>query len=453
VSAQHSDTIAALATPPGKGGIGILRISGPQVKMVAEMVLGKLPKPRYADYLPFRRRDGSLADIGIALYFPAPHSLTGEDVLELQGHGGPVVLDMLLADIYNVEDVRPARPGEFLERAFVNGKIDLAQAEAIADLIESASSQAAALAIRNVQGDFSKKITQLQDELNRVRMYVEAAIDFPEEEIDFLQDSVLQRNLTQVAEHVRATLQASSQGEIYREGVHVVIAGRPNAGKSTLLNRLSGKDSAIISDIAGTTRDIIQVDVNIGGVSFRFFDTAGLRESGDAIEIEGIKRARRQIELADVILYVVDSSCADFSADEVQVAMLLALNKPLCLLLNKSDLGAVAFLPQQWRELDQISLSSLTGDGNDVLQAYLLHHFGVRDSIEGIFITRRRHIVALQNANACIERGMAHLQYAAAGELLAEELRLAQLALSEITGEHSSDDLLADIFSQFCIGK
>jgi len=453
VSTQHSDTIAALATPPGKGGIGIIRVSGPNVGAVAHRVLGKLPAPRYAEYLPFQRRNASLADMGIALYFPAPNSLTGEDVLELQGHGGPVVLDMLLQDIYALDGVRPARPGEFLERAFLNGKIDLTQAEAIADLIESASSDSAELAARNLQGDFSKKINELQDGLTRVRMYVEAAIDFPEEEIDFLQDTALQHNLATVAAQLSATLQASSQGEIYREGVHVVIAGRPNAGKSTLLNRLSGKDSAIISDIAGTTRDIIQVDVTIKGVSFRFFDTAGLRESGDAIEVEGIKRARRQMELADAILYVFDGSSGDFAADEVQVEILRTLKKPLCLVQNKADLEPQPELPRQWLDLDKISLSSLTGAGGENLQAYLVKTFAVRDSIEGIFITRRRHIVALQQANACVQRGIAHLNLAGAGELLAEELRLAQLALSEITGEHSSDDLLAEIFSQFCIGK
>ena len=452
MSSDHSDTIAALATPPGKGGIGIIRVSGAKAGEAAQMILGRIPSPRYAEYLPFRRHDSRLADMGIALYFPAPHSLTGEDVLELQGHGGPVVLDGLLNDIYAL-DIRPARPGEFLERAFLNGKIDLAQAEAIADLIESASSQAAELAARNLQGEFSKKINQLQEMLGRVRMYVEAAIDFPEEEIDFLQDTTLRENLAQLLAQLQQTLAASSQGEIYHEGVHVVIAGRPNAGKSTLLNRLSGKDSAIISDIAGTTRDIIQVDVSIGGVSFRFFDTAGLRDSGDAIETEGIKRARRQMELADAILYVFDSNDSDFSEDVEQVAQLQAMNKPLCLLQNKVDLQAMPVLPKQWSNLHRIAMSSLTGAGSEDLQRYLRDTFGVRDSIEGIYITRRRHVVALQQANECVQRGIAHLELAAAGELLAEELRLAQVALSEITGEHSSDDLLADIFSQFCIGK
>jgi len=416
-------------------------------------VLGRIPKPRYAEYLPFRHADAGLADIGIALYFPAPHSMTGEDVLELQGHGGPVVLDKLLQDIYAL-DVRPARPGEFLERAFLNGKIDLTQAEAIADLIESASSQAADLAVRNLQGEFSRKINQLQDSLSALRRYVEAAIDFPEEEIDFLQDAELARNLDQVANNLAHTLAASAQGEIYREGIHVVIAGRPNAGKSTLLNRLSGKDSAIISDIAGTTRDIIQVDVSLAGVNFRFFDTAGLRPSGDAIEIEGIKRARQQIQIADAILYVFDGCASVFDADLEEVEQLRALNKPLCLLQNKADLAQNSpALPEPWQNLDCISLSAKNGLGLEDLHRYLLDSFGVRDSIEGIFITRRRHIVALQQANDCVQRGMAHFKQASAGELLAEELRLAQIALSQITGEHSSDDLLAEIFSQFCIGK
>jgi len=452
VSNYDSDTIAALATPPGKGGIGIIRVSGNKAVEVAKMVLGRIPKPRYAEYLPFRRHNASLADLGIALFFPAPNSMTGEDVLELQGHGGPVVLDNLLQDIYRL-DIRPARPGEFLERAFLNGKIDLAQAEAIADLIESASSQSAELAARNLQGDFSQKINQLQQMLGNVRMHVEAAIDFPEEEIDFLQDAVLQKKLADLCSQLSETLAASSHGEIYQEGVHVVIAGRPNAGKSTLLNRLSGKDHAIISDIAGTTRDIIQVDTNIGGVSFRFYDTAGLRDSGDAIELEGIKRAKRQMAMADAILYVIDASSADFEADLEQVQYLRSLRKPLCILQNKIDLPTSASIPAQWSDLDLIPMSTLSGAGSERLQTYLLEMFGVRDSIEGIFIARRRHIVALQQANDCVLRGLEHLRDAAAGELLAEELRLAQLALSEITGEHSSDDLLAEIFSQFCIGK
>ena len=447
-----ADTIAALATPPGKGGIGIIRVSGPDAARVAEHVLGKLPKPRYAEYLPFRRASGMLADMGIALFFPAPNSLTGEDVLELQGHGGPVVLDNLLKDIYAMA-VRPARPGEFLERAYLNGKIDLAQAEAVADLIESASSQAAELAARNLQGEFSRQINRLQESLSKVRMHVEAAIDFPEEEIDFLQDSVLQQRISQLAALLQQTLVASGQGEIYHEGVQVVIAGRPNAGKSTLLNRLSGQDSAITSEIAGTTRDIIQVDVDIGGVRFRFFDTAGLRESGDAIEQEGVSRARRQMQRADAILYVFDGSASDWSEDVAQVQQLIALRKPLCLVRNKDDLPVQCADPESWASLQQLRISSLTGTGLDLLHEYLRSAFGVRDSLEGIFITRRRHIVALEQANECVQRGIQHLHADAAGELLAEELRLAQQALSAITGEHSSDDLLADIFAQFCIGK
>lgn len=308
---QTNDTIVAQATPPGRGGVGILRVSGPKAAAVAEIVLGKIPKPRYADYLPFKDENGTTLDQGIALYFPGPNSFTGEDVLELQGHGGPVILDLLLKRILSINGLRIANPGEFSERAFLNDKLDLAQAEAIADLIDASSEQAARSAMNSLQGVFSGQVHQLVEALTHLRIYVEAAIDFPDEEIDFLSDGIIEAKLNEVIAELNTVRSQAHQGSLLREGMKVVIAGRPNAGKSSLLNALAGRDAAIVTDIAGTTRDVLREHIHIDGMPLHIIDTAGLRESTDKVERIGIERAWQEIEQADRVLFMVDGTTTD----------------------------------------------------------------------------------------------------------------------------------------------
>lgn len=451
-----NDTIIAQATPPGRGGVGILRVSGPKAALVAETVLGKLPKPRYADYLPFRDVEGAVLDQGIAIYFPGPNSFTGEDVLELQGHGGPVILDLLLRRILAIDGIRIANPGEFSERAFLNDKLDLAQAEAIADLIDASSEQAARSAMNSLQGAFSSHIHQLVEALTHLRIYVEAAIDFPDEEIDFLSDGKIEAKLNEVVADLELVRSQARQGSLLREGMKVVIAGRPNAGKSSLLNALAGREAAIVTDIAGTTRDVLREHIHIDGMPLHIIDTAGLREASDEVERIGIERAWKEIEQADHVLFMVDSTTTNATEpQEIWPEFMARLpdELPVTVIRNKADMTnePVEFISDTRYPL--IRLSAREEKGIDLLRDHLKEAIGFNSNTEGGFLARSRHLQALNAAAVHLEQGYDQLVNARSGELLAEELRLAQQELSEITGEFTSDDLLGRIFSSFCIGK
>ncbi|WP_294909547.1 tRNA uridine-5-carboxymethylaminomethyl(34) synthesis GTPase MnmE [Tatumella sp. UBA2305] len=453
---SHSDTIVAQATPPGRGGVGILRISGPKAAEVAQQILGKLPKARYADYLPFKDAEGTVLDQGIALWFPGPNSFTGEDVLELQGHGGPVILDLLLKRIVALPGLRIAKPGEFSERAFLNDKLDLAQAEAIADLIDASSEQAARSAVNSLQGVFSDRVNHLVEALTHLRIYVEAAIDFPDEEIDFLSDGKIEAQLQQVMQDLDNVRSEARQGSLLREGMKVVIAGRPNAGKSSLLNALAGREAAIVTDIAGTTRDVLREHIHLDGMPLHIIDTAGLRESSDEVERIGIERAWQEIAKADHVLFMVDGTTTT-ATDPLQIwpdfVARLPPALPVTVIRNKADITGETLGAEQTGEHMLIRLSARTGAGIDLLRNHLKQSMGFSGNIEGGFIARRRHLEALEAAGSHLVQGQYQLVGARAGELLAEELRLAQQALSEITGEFTADDLLGRIFSSFCIGK
>ncbi|WP_267353004.1 tRNA uridine-5-carboxymethylaminomethyl(34) synthesis GTPase MnmE [Gilliamella sp. B3482] len=453
---MNSDTIVAQATPPGRGGVGILRISGPKAQEVAKVVLGILPKPRYAHYLPFLAADGTTLDEGIALFFANPNSFTGEDVLELQGHGGPVILDLLLKRILEISGVRIARPGEFSERAFLNDKLDLAQAEAIADLIDASSEQAAKSALSSLQGVFSKKINELVESLIHLRIFTEAAIDFPEEEIDFLSDGKIEAKLDQVIQRLNEVRHEAKQGSLLREGMKVVIAGRPNAGKSSLLNALAGRDAAIVTDIAGTTRDVLREHIHIDGMPLHIIDTAGLREASDEVERIGIERAWQEIDQADRVLFMVDSTTTNEANPEKlwpEFIERLPKNMPVTVIRNKADLTGEPLGYSEQNGYCLIQLSARTGEGITLLRDHLKQVMGFTSSTEGGFLARRRHLQALEKAAEHLNNGKYQLTTFHAGELLAEELRLAQESLSEITGQFTSDDLLGRIFSSFCIGK
>jgi tRNA modification GTPase len=453
---SHNDTIIAQATAPGRGGVGILRISGSLACEVARVVLGKLPKPRYADYLPFRDADGSVLDQGIALWFPGPNSFTGEDVLELQGHGGPVILDVLLKRILTLAGIRIARPGEFSERAFLNDKLDLAQAEAIADLIDASSEQAARSALNSLQGVFSTRINGLVDALIHLRIYVEAAIDFPDEEIDFLSDGKIEAQLNQVIGSLDEVQAEARQGSLLREGMKVVIAGRPNAGKSSLLNALAGREAAIVTDIAGTTRDVLREHIHLDGMPLHIIDTAGLREASDEVERIGIERAWHEIEHADRVLFMVDGTTTDATDPATlwpDFIARLPAHLPITVIRNKADVTGESQGLEEVSGYSLVRLSARTGDGVDILRTHLKKSMGFETHLEGGFLARRRHLQALEQAAEHLQQGKMQLLGPMAGELLAEELRLAQLSLSEITGEFTSDDLLGHIFSSFCIGK
>lgn len=447
---QALDTIAAQATPPGRGGVGIVRISGPKASECARVILGHCPSPRYAEYLPFVDSEGEVVDEGLALYFPGPNSFTGEDVLELQGHGGPVVMDRLLAIVQQL-GVRLARPGEFSERAFLNGKLDLAQAEAIADLIDASSEQAARSALRSLRGEFSERVHELTERLTELRIYVESAIDFPEEEVDFLGDGEVASRLNGIQETLTAVQAAAQQGRLLREGMTVVLAGLPNAGKSSLLNALAGQESAIVTEIAGTTRDVLREEINLDGMPLHIIDTAGLRESADAVEQEGIRRAWREIEQADRLLLLVDDA-QGVTEEEMAIVDRLPHGLTVTVIRNKCDLSGNLPVVQSSELGTEIRLSAKTGDGLALLRDHLKQSMGYQGTGEGGFMARRRHLDALGRAETNLKNGEQLLQQGA-GELLAEELRLAQQALGEITGEVSSDDLLGRIFSSFCIGK
>ncbi|MFT2092807.1 tRNA uridine-5-carboxymethylaminomethyl(34) synthesis GTPase MnmE [Paraglaciecola sp. 2405UD69-4] len=453
---EDNDTIIAQATAPGKGGVGIVRVSGKLAGEVATAMLGKIPKIRKAEYLPFYDVDKNIIDQGIALFFKAPNSFTGEDVLELQGHGGQVVLDMLLNSILKTSNVRIAKPGEFSERAFLNDKLDLAQAEAIADLIDASSEQAAKGALRSLQGEFSKQIHSLVEQVIHLRMYVEAAIDFPDEEIDFLSDGKIQTDLDNIISSFETLRQQTKQGALLREGMRVVIAGKPNAGKSSLLNALAGKNAAIVTDIAGTTRDVLKEHIHIDGMPLHIIDTAGLRDSPDKVEKIGIERAWQEINQADRILFMLDST----DSPETHPAKIwpefyekLPKSIGLTIVRNKIDLSNETDNFDNNGEYPVISLSASKQQGIHHLTNHLKDCIGFNSGTEGQFIARRRHLDAIDRAFEHLYLGKVQLEEHLAGELLAEELRLTQQHLNEITGEFSSDDLLTKIFSSFCIGK
>ena len=445
-----TDTIAAVATPPGRGGVGIIRISGPACVAIGQAVAGQLPQPRHARLTAFLDRGGEVIDEGILLYFPGPHSFTGEDVLELQAHGGPVVMDLLLQRCLEL-GARLAEPGEFSRRAFLNDKLDLVQAEAIADLIDAESVAAVRLARRTLQGDFSRRVHELVESLIQLRLYVESAIDFPEEEIDFLSDGKVSTDLQAIVDGLDSLTKNAHTGRLLRDGITLVIAGRPNAGKSSLLNALAGYESAIVTEIPGTTRDLLRERITLDGLPLHVIDTAGLRESVDPVEIEGIRRARAEIERADRILWVFDdqSDPAHLDLDRAKLPQAV----PLTLVRNKIDLSGHSPEILETEEGTEVSIAAREGTGLKLLIDHLKACVGYDSATEGEFIARRRHIDALQRAQDHLSEGSEMLAQRQAGELLAEDLRQAQKALSEITGEFSADDLLGRIFSTFCIGK
>lgn len=461
----NTDTIAAIATSPGRGGVGIIRVSGPNAKAIALEICQSELQPRHAHFGNFLELDPAsntngkrVLDSGISLYFPGPNSFTGEDVLELQAHGGPVVLDCLLSEVIRL-GARLANPGEFSERAFLNNKIDLAQAEAIADLINSVSEQAARNAVRSLQGEFSNKISSLVAVVTQLRVYVEAAIDFPEEEIDFLADGKVADQLNQIIKKLESVLAQAKQGALLQEGMSVVIAGKPNAGKSSLLNALSGRDSAIVTEVEGTTRDVLREQIQIDGMPLHIIDTAGLRDSPDIVEQEGIRRAWNEIEKADRILLVVDST----QSNEIDPKLLSAdLGDELSSQL--SQLNNITVIHNKVDSIDKVSmddhhtaplirLSAKNQLGIDLLRNHLKDCMGFSGAGEGGFTARRRHLHALNNAHNALLTGKKQLITEGAGELLAEDLRQCQQFLGEITGEFTPDDLLGEIFSNFCIGK
>jgi tRNA modification GTPase len=463
---RHDQPIAAIATAPGRGAVGIVRVSGASVTSVIDAICGRALKPREATYLPFRAGDGSVIDQGLAIHFPAPHSFTGEDVLELQAHGGPVVLQLLLARCLEAGaaiGLRVAEPGEFTERAFLNDKIDLAQAEAIADLIDASTEAAARSASRSLSGEFSDEIHALREALIQLRMLVEATLDFPEEEIDFLEQSNARGQLEALVQTLARVMQRARQGALLREGIKVVIAGQPNAGKSSLLNALAGAELAIVTPIPGTTRDVVSQTIQIEGVPLHVIDTAGLRESEDHVEKIGIERAWGQIESADAVLFLHDLTRAqlpEYIAGDAAIVGTLASRLPQAVpvidVWNKADLTPTpAGGGPGWGHAvaNDLHLSAKTGAGLDELRRKLLEVAGWQSAPEGVYLARERHVQALRQVDEHLVQARAHLADAQALELLAEELRLAQNALNEITGEFTSDDLLGVIFSSFCIGK
>ena len=441
-----NDTIVAPATPAGRGGVAIVRLSGPAVEAIGEAMLGAMPAARRAEVRTFADAGGEPVDTGLALYFPAPNSFTGQSVLELHGHGGPVVVASLVEAAVRL-GARRAGPGEFSQRAFLNDRLDLVQAEAIADLIESGTEQAARAALRSLSGDFSAKIATLQEQLIQLRIYVEAAIDFPEEEIDFLSDDDLRQRIDDCAAGFSNMLSTARTGRLLTDGYQLVIVGKPNAGKSSLLNLLSGQDAAIVTDIAGTTRDILRERIDIDGLGVELVDTAGLRDDPDQIEAEGIRRARAALTTADAALWIRDASDPDGATTRPDE---LPEDLPTLVVHNKMDLCETPAVPD---DKFAVFMSAKTGDGLPALKEAIKKIAGYRGAGEGTFSARQRHLDALNDAHRHFEVGVSALEESRSGELLAEELRLSLQALGEILGEFSSDDLLGRIFSEFCIGK
>ena len=440
------DTIVASATPPGRGGIGIVRISGPKTPAIAAQMLGTLPSPRHATVAVFAGASGLTIDVGLAIYFPAPNSFTGEDVLELHGHGGPVVMDLLVARAVEL-GARFARPGEFSERAFHNDKLDLVQAEAIADLIAAGSAEAARAALRSLSGEFSSEIRALDLRVMQLRAYVEAAIDFPDEDAEFLESQEVRDRLTEIGQRFAAIGESLRQGRALRDGLHVVIAGRPNAGKSSLLNALAGYDAAIVTEIPGTTRDLVHERIHVDGLPIHVVDTAGLRDSDDVIEVEGLRRARMEMSRADFVLYVVDATRGYGPGEVAQ----LPTGTATLIVWNKVDLPEAQALPPA-EDRPAIAVSALLGAGLPELREQLKAAAGYQ-SDSSAWSARRRHVDALARAQSLFELAEARLSERASFELVAEELRQAHEALGEITGEVSNDALLGAVFATFCIGK
>ena len=448
LQSTETDTICAIATPPGVGGVGVIRISGPLSTSIAKQILGISLQARKAHFACFKDDQGRTIDSGIALLFTAPASFTGEDVLELQGHGGPQILQMLMTRVMEL-GARPARPGEFSERAFLNNKLDLVQVEAIADLIESGTQASARAAQRSLEGVFSEAVNQLQKELIDLRVFVEAAMDFPDEEIDFLADSDVLEKLGRAGDHLRTLLEQAHQGQLLRDGINIAIAGLPNAGKSSLLNALAGRESAIVTDTPGTTRDVLREYISLDGLPVHVSDTAGIRESTDQVEAEGVRRARAALTIADLVLLVIDST----QSLEPQLALRTEIPDNIACIevYNKLDLtngeaGVDDTLLKVW-------VSAKTGQGLQRLTRLVKSTVGAKVSTEGVFSARTRHLDALRRTLDHIETGRVQLEQYNAPETLAEELRLAQKSLGEITGEYLPDDLLGAIFSSFCIGK
>jgi len=443
----NADTIAAVASGSGRGGVGVVRISGPEASTLAKGILGSIPKVRHATYTNFLDENGDTIDQGIALYFASPHSYTGEDVLELQGHGGSAVLHMVLQRCVDL-GARLAQPGEFSRRAFLNNKMDLAQAESVADLIDANTSVAVRSAIRSLRGEFSSAIQELVDSLIYLRMLVEAMLDFPDEEVDNVDMQRRETLLSDVRLRLQQTLDKAKQGSLIREGAHIVIAGQPNVGKSSLLNQLSGEEVALVSDIPGTTRDVIRQTIQLHGVPLHVIDTAGLRESKDVVENLGIAKTHQTLHRADLILLLLDAS-KGFTLQDKTILEGLPEDIPRLLVFNKSDL-VHAKEPNYLGNIRAVFVSAKTGAGFEELRAMLLNAVGWRDLESGAYMARERHLRALQVAQNHLRLAQEEL---ANSELFAEELRLAQRALAEITGEFTSDDLLGEIFSRFCIGK
>ncbi|MFT5111939.1 MAG: tRNA modification GTPase [Parasphingorhabdus sp.] len=442
-----TDTIAAIATPPGIGGVGIIRVSGKDIANICQKIAGNLPKPRLATFRNFKAPDQTIIDQGIILYFPAPNSFTGENILELQGHGGRVVMQLLLDAVLEA-GARLARPGEFSERAFLNEKLDLIQAEAIADLIESGSQSAARLAVKALQGEFSNAIQNSVNQVENLRLFVEAAIDFPDEEIDFLADKDLHNRCHNAVTNLQLLLQRSERGHLLRNNLNVVLTGAPNVGKSSLLNALSGKSRAIVSDIPGTTRDTIDEHIDIGGVQLRLVDTAGIRSNADSLEQEGIRRAHQEIDAADLVLVVLDDSNLQVNPEEeftdLEHATVLYIH-------NKIDVSndKAYTLPQK---ASHLWVSAKTGLGINLLEDYLSKFALQEAGEENVHLARSRHLIAMQIALKHLKSALQQLKYGY-GELVAEDLKLCHRSLGEITGQTTSDELLGKIFGSFCIGK
>ena len=442
------DTICAIASAIGQSGIGIIRVSGPLVKSIFKQILQTNLKPRYAYYGPFYDYEGSVIDKGVAIFFPGPNSYTGEDIVEFQGHGGASVLRKLLETITD-SNVRLAEPGEFTKRAFLNGKMDLIQAEAVQDLIQSNSEESALSAVRSLTGEFSTKINELLSELISLRVFVEATIDFSDEEIDFLESHEVSSKLYALKKSLKDILNTATQGAILRDGIYVAIAGKPNAGKSSLLNSLTKQSSAIVTDIAGTTRDVLKETIHVDGMPVHIIDTAGLHNSNDVIEQEGIRRANMEIKNADIILLVYDSNDSEF---DLTILPDSVKDKPKILVRNKIDLVGLKPSVQKVDHVLEIAISAKNGEGVDLLQDALSEFAGLNATAEGIFLARKRHINAIEETLVFISNAIDQLKQGSS-ELVAEDLRQAGLQLSQITGEFSSDDLLGEIFSSFCIGK